>query len=140
MATACLMIWVVGMACAMGAAWQAKFHRLVALVLSGGFRGGYSRSYSSLVVSPVVEDEGGTARPGQALEAGGLRRHRVAAAEQRPRHRRLLRRMAGPRLVRAFAEAYPQAFFIGLKAVGKEFGKEDVGALSIATVAIRRCI
>ena len=31
-----LMMWIVGMACAMGAAWQAKFHRLVALVLAGG--------------------------------------------------------------------------------------------------------
>lgn len=31
-----LLMWVVGMACAVGAAWQAKFHRLVALVLSGG--------------------------------------------------------------------------------------------------------
>ncbi len=28
--------WVVGAACAIGAAWQAKFHRLVALVLAGG--------------------------------------------------------------------------------------------------------
>jgi multicomponent K+:H+ antiporter subunit A len=31
-----LLMWVVGMACAVGAAWQAKFHRLVALVLAGG--------------------------------------------------------------------------------------------------------
>ncbi|MES2786357.1 MAG: monovalent cation/H+ antiporter subunit A [Pseudomonadota bacterium] len=36
MDAAFLAIWVVGMACALGAAWQAKFHRLVALVLSGG--------------------------------------------------------------------------------------------------------
>jgi PmbA protein len=35
-----------------------------ALVLSGGFRGGYSGSYSSLVVSPVAEDEGGKKRRG----------------------------------------------------------------------------
>jgi multicomponent K+:H+ antiporter subunit A len=28
--------WVVGGACAVGAAWQAKFHRLAALVLAGG--------------------------------------------------------------------------------------------------------
>ncbi len=28
--------WVVGAACAIGAAWQAKFHRFVALVLTGG--------------------------------------------------------------------------------------------------------
>jgi multicomponent K+:H+ antiporter subunit A len=28
--------WAVGAACALGAAWQAKFHRLVALVLTGG--------------------------------------------------------------------------------------------------------
>ena len=28
--------WVLGGACAMGAAWQAKFHRLAALVLAGG--------------------------------------------------------------------------------------------------------
>jgi multicomponent K+:H+ antiporter subunit A len=34
--TAFLLMWVVGMACAVGAAWQAKFHRLVALVLAGG--------------------------------------------------------------------------------------------------------
>ena len=31
-----LLMWVVGGACALGAAWQAKFHRLAALVLSGG--------------------------------------------------------------------------------------------------------
>ncbi len=31
-----MLMWVVGMACAVGAAWQAKFHRLVALALSGG--------------------------------------------------------------------------------------------------------
>lgn len=31
-----LLIWLVGMACAIGAAVQAKFHRLVALVLVGG--------------------------------------------------------------------------------------------------------
>jgi multicomponent K+:H+ antiporter subunit A len=31
-----LLMWAVGMACAVGAAWQAKFHRLVALVLAGG--------------------------------------------------------------------------------------------------------
>lgn len=31
-----VLAWVVGMACAVGAAWQAKFHRLVALVLAGG--------------------------------------------------------------------------------------------------------
>jgi len=30
------LIWAVGAACALGAAWQAKFHRLVALVLAGG--------------------------------------------------------------------------------------------------------
>ncbi|MDB5371467.1 MAG: monovalent cation/H+ antiporter subunit [Belnapia sp.] len=30
------MIWVVGAACALGAAWQAKFHRLAALILVGG--------------------------------------------------------------------------------------------------------
>jgi multicomponent K+:H+ antiporter subunit A len=34
--TAFLLMWVVGIACAVGAAWQAKFHRLVALVLAGG--------------------------------------------------------------------------------------------------------
>ncbi len=28
--------WAVGAACALGAAWQAKFHRLVALLLTGG--------------------------------------------------------------------------------------------------------
>jgi len=28
--------WIVGAACALGAAWQAKFHRLAALVLMGG--------------------------------------------------------------------------------------------------------
>jgi multicomponent K+:H+ antiporter subunit A len=31
-----LLIWIVGAACALGAAWQAKFHRLAALVLAGG--------------------------------------------------------------------------------------------------------
>ncbi len=35
-----------------------------ALALSGGFSGGYSGSYQSLVVSPVVEDEGGKKRRG----------------------------------------------------------------------------
>jgi len=29
-------LWVVGAACALGAAWQAKFHRLAAVMLSGG--------------------------------------------------------------------------------------------------------
>ena len=33
---ALMIIWIVGAACALGAAWQAKFHRLVALVLAGG--------------------------------------------------------------------------------------------------------
>jgi multicomponent K+:H+ antiporter subunit A len=31
-----MLMWAVGIACAVGAAWQAKFHRLVALALSGG--------------------------------------------------------------------------------------------------------
>jgi multicomponent K+:H+ antiporter subunit A len=31
-----LLMWVVGAICAVGAAWQAKFHRLVALLLVGG--------------------------------------------------------------------------------------------------------
>src|SRR5262249_28444473 len=35
-----------------------------AMVLSSGFRGGYAGSYSSLVVSPVAEDEGGKKRRG----------------------------------------------------------------------------
>lgn len=35
-----------------------------ALVLSGGFRGGYAGSYSSLVVTPVADDEGGKKRRG----------------------------------------------------------------------------
>jgi multicomponent K+:H+ antiporter subunit A len=30
------LLWAIGMACAVGAAWQAKFHRLVALMLTGG--------------------------------------------------------------------------------------------------------
>ncbi|MCC6534132.1 MAG: monovalent cation/H+ antiporter subunit A [Burkholderiales bacterium] len=30
------LVWVIGLACAIGAAWQAKFHRLVALMLAGG--------------------------------------------------------------------------------------------------------
>jgi multicomponent K+:H+ antiporter subunit A len=29
-------IWIIGAACAIGAAWQAKYHRLAALVLAGG--------------------------------------------------------------------------------------------------------
>jgi multicomponent K+:H+ antiporter subunit A len=33
---ALLLVWIVGAACALGAAWQAKFHRLFALLLSGG--------------------------------------------------------------------------------------------------------
>ncbi|MFT3767371.1 MAG: metallopeptidase TldD-related protein [Minicystis sp.] len=35
-----------------------------ALVLSGGFRGGYAGSYGSLVVTPVADDEGGKKRRG----------------------------------------------------------------------------
>ncbi|HEX7250828.1 MAG TPA: monovalent cation/H+ antiporter subunit A, partial [Burkholderiales bacterium] len=31
-----LLMWVAGAACALGAAWQAKFHRLVTLMLAGG--------------------------------------------------------------------------------------------------------
>ena len=31
-----VLMWLVGAVCALGAAWQAKFHRLVALVLAGG--------------------------------------------------------------------------------------------------------
>ena len=31
-----LLLWTVGGVCALGTAWQAKFHRLVALLLSGG--------------------------------------------------------------------------------------------------------
>ncbi len=31
-----ILVWVFGGACALGAAWQAKFHRLVALILAGG--------------------------------------------------------------------------------------------------------
>ncbi|WP_380872149.1 monovalent cation/H+ antiporter subunit A [Sphingomonas sp. DBB INV C78] len=30
------LIWIVGGACAIGAAWQAKYHRLAALILAGG--------------------------------------------------------------------------------------------------------
>ncbi|HEX2199115.1 MAG TPA: monovalent cation/H+ antiporter subunit A [Burkholderiales bacterium] len=31
-----LLVWLAGGACALGAAWQAKFHRLAALILAGG--------------------------------------------------------------------------------------------------------
>ncbi|HET7670449.1 MAG TPA: monovalent cation/H+ antiporter subunit A [Burkholderiales bacterium] len=31
-----LLMWIAGAACALGAAWQAKFHRLAAIVLMGG--------------------------------------------------------------------------------------------------------
>src|SRR5690606_21091864 len=31
-----LLLWLIGGACALGAAWQAKFHRLAALILVGG--------------------------------------------------------------------------------------------------------
>ncbi len=30
------LLWVIGMACAVGAAWQAKYHRLAAVILGGG--------------------------------------------------------------------------------------------------------
>lgn len=30
------LLWLIGAACALGAAWQAKYHRLVALILAGG--------------------------------------------------------------------------------------------------------
>jgi len=43
-----------------------------ALVLSGGFRGGYMTSYASLVVVPVVDDEGNKKRRGHHWTA---RRH-----------------------------------------------------------------
>jgi multicomponent K+:H+ antiporter subunit A len=33
---ALMIVWIVGAGCALGAAWQAKFHRLVALILTGG--------------------------------------------------------------------------------------------------------
>ncbi len=33
---ALVLLWLVGCACAMGAAWQAKYHRLAALILLGG--------------------------------------------------------------------------------------------------------
>jgi multicomponent K+:H+ antiporter subunit A len=33
---ALLIVWIVGAACAIGAAWQAKFHRLAAVMLTGG--------------------------------------------------------------------------------------------------------
>ena len=33
---ALVLVWIVGGACAFGAAWQGKFHRLVALMLTGG--------------------------------------------------------------------------------------------------------
>src|SRR5690606_15066793 len=31
-----VIVWLVGGACAIGAAWQAKYHRLAALILMGG--------------------------------------------------------------------------------------------------------
>jgi multicomponent K+:H+ antiporter subunit A len=31
-----VLVWLVGAVCALGAAWQAKFHRLAALILAGG--------------------------------------------------------------------------------------------------------
>ena len=34
--TAFVLMWIVGASCAVGAAWQAKFHRLVALLLASG--------------------------------------------------------------------------------------------------------
>ncbi|EYF01701.1 TldD/PmbA family protein [Chondromyces apiculatus] len=40
-----------------------------AIVLSGGFRGGYAGSYASLVVSPVADDEGGKKRRGYHYSA-----------------------------------------------------------------------
>ncbi|MBI4703220.1 MAG: TldD/PmbA family protein [Deltaproteobacteria bacterium] len=43
-----------------------------ALVLSGGFRGGYAGSYASLAVVPVADDEGGRKRRGHHWSA---RRH-----------------------------------------------------------------
>jgi multicomponent K+:H+ antiporter subunit A len=35
-APALVLLWIVGMACAVGAAWQAKYHRLVSLLMMGG--------------------------------------------------------------------------------------------------------
>ncbi|KAF1046113.1 monovalent cation/H+ antiporter subunit A [Xylophilus sp.] len=36
MSPAFVLLWAIGMACAIGAAWQAKYHRLAALTLLGG--------------------------------------------------------------------------------------------------------
>ena len=47
----------------------------VALVTSGGFRGGHEGTYASVVVSPVVEEEGGKKRSGYHWAA---RRHLAA--------------------------------------------------------------
>lgn len=70
-----------------------------ALVLSGGFRAGYSTSYASLVVVPVVEDEGNKKRRGHHWTA---RRHVAdldgAEAVGVEAARRTLRKL-GPRKV-----------------------------------------
>jgi len=70
-----------------------------ALALSGGFRGGYATSYASLVVVPVVEDEGHKKRRGHHWTA---RRHfadlDAAEAVGLEAARRTLRKL-GPRKV-----------------------------------------
>jgi PmbA protein len=70
-----------------------------ALVLSGGFRGGYATSYASLVVVPVVEDDGHKKRRGHHWTA---RRHfaELDSAESvgAEAARRTLRKL-GPRKV-----------------------------------------
>jgi PmbA protein len=65
-----------------------------AMVLSGGFRGGYAGSYASLVVTPVADDEGGKKRRGHHWTA---KRHLAdldtADAVGREAARRTLRKL-----------------------------------------------
>lgn len=65
-----------------------------ALVLSGGFRGGYAGSYASLTVTPVADDEGGKKRRGHYWTAKRFLAELVAAEEVgREAARRTLRKL-----------------------------------------------
>ena len=91
------LLWLIGVACAVGAAWQAKFHRLAALTLLGGAGARHLR-HLRLVLR---------ARPRADAAAGRDRHHRAvparpALAAQAPRADRP-RRGARPRALRRAA-------------------------------------
>lgn len=70
-----------------------------AMVLSGGFRGGYAGSYASLVVTPLAEDEGGKKRRGYHWTAKRFLSDLDAAEEVgREAARRTLRKLGAKKV------------------------------------------